>query len=65
VKLVLWVFTKDYFESMVVIVMLCIIVSCLSDLFVQLVGLSLELGPDSCTVQGSIACQRVLSKYSR
>jgi hypothetical protein len=50
---------------MVVIVMLCTIVNCLSDLFVQLLGLSLELRLGFCTVQGSVICQRVLSKYIR
>jgi hypothetical protein len=50
---------------MVVIVMLCIIVNCLSDLVVQLLGLGLEPRPDSCTVQGSTACQKVISKYNR
>jgi hypothetical protein len=39
VKLRLWIFIKDCFESMVVIVMLCIITNCLYDLFVQLLGL--------------------------
>jgi hypothetical protein len=50
---------------MVVIVMLCTIINCLSDLLVQLLGLGLEPRPDSCTVQGSVVCQKVLSKYSR
>jgi hypothetical protein len=50
---------------MVVIVMLCIVVNCLSDLFVQLLGLGFEPRPGSCTVQGSVVYQRVLSKYSR
>jgi hypothetical protein len=50
---------------MVVIVMMCTIVNCLSDLFVQLLGLGLELRLGSRTIQGSVVCQRVLSKYSR
>jgi hypothetical protein len=65
VKLELWIFIKDCFESMIVIVMLCTIANCLSDLFVQLLGLGLEPRPGSCTVQGSIVYQRVLSKYNR
>jgi hypothetical protein len=65
VKLGLWIFIKDYFESMVVIVMLCTIANCLSDLFVQLLGLGLEPRSGSCTVQGLVVCQRVLSKYNR
>jgi hypothetical protein len=50
---------------MVVIVMLCTIVKCLSDPFVQLLGLGLESRPGSCTVQGLVVCQRILSKYNR
>jgi hypothetical protein len=65
VKLESLIFIKEYFESMVVIVILCIIDNYLSDLLVQLLGLVLELRTGSCTVQDSVVCHRVLSKYSR